>query len=228
MSKVIIKKYSPSAVQILNAAQRILTTPGAELVVQEKPEQGAEVLGGVSYSGRRYQDYDRSLAYLKDLTKRHQMKNQVFLGGACAPTTWRKDIAIPMLKEAGCDYFDPVVTDWDESCVAREAEAKLESYVLLFVFDPAVRALASLIEAMEFMHAGRQKVVLVSGYMQQDTEIAGQTLQGMETMDINRARNDLFQFATAKGVPVLRNVKGAVVECIRLIRDAGRDYEVSG
>ncbi|VDL60320.1 unnamed protein product, partial [Hymenolepis diminuta] len=32
----------------------------------------------------------------------------VFLGGACNPTTWRKDVAIPFLEEKGIPYFNPV------------------------------------------------------------------------------------------------------------------------
>lgn len=32
----------------------------------------------------------------------------VFLGGSCNPTTWRVDIAIPMLKKMGITYYNPV------------------------------------------------------------------------------------------------------------------------
>lgn len=32
----------------------------------------------------------------------------VFLGGACNPTTWRKDVAIPFLEENHIPYFNPV------------------------------------------------------------------------------------------------------------------------
>lgn len=35
-------------------------------------------------------------------------KYQVFLGGSCNPTTWRQDIAIPLLKTWGLTYFNPV------------------------------------------------------------------------------------------------------------------------
>jgi len=32
----------------------------------------------------------------------------VFLGGSCNPTTWRKDLAIPYLQDAGVSFFNPV------------------------------------------------------------------------------------------------------------------------
>lgn len=34
----------------------------------------------------------------------------VFLGGSCNPTTWRKDVAIPYLQEAGVSFYNPVGT----------------------------------------------------------------------------------------------------------------------
>ncbi|VDQ06605.1 unnamed protein product [Trichobilharzia regenti] len=32
----------------------------------------------------------------------------VFLGGACNPTTWRKDVVIPILESLGLSYYNPV------------------------------------------------------------------------------------------------------------------------
>lgn len=34
----------------------------------------------------------------------------VFLGGSCNPTTWRKDLAIPYLQDAGVSFYNPVGT----------------------------------------------------------------------------------------------------------------------
>ena len=33
----------------------------------------------------------------------------VFLGGSCNPTTWRKDIAMPLLEAGGVTYYNPQV-----------------------------------------------------------------------------------------------------------------------
>jgi len=107
-----------------------------------------------------------STIYLHDLASRRTLVNQVFLGGACDPTTWRQDIAIPILE-------------------------------LLFVFDPQTRAIANLNEAVEFMLAGQQKVVLVASYVEPGQVIAGQKLTPEEAMDINIARSELFEIAKA-------------------------------
>eukprot|EP00931_Biecheleriopsis_adriatica_P005264 TRINITY_DN106792_c0_g1_i1.p2 TRINITY_DN106792_c0_g1~~TRINITY_DN106792_c0_g1_i1.p2 ORF type:complete len:104 (-),score=14.89 TRINITY_DN106792_c0_g1_i1:210-494(-) len=34
-------------------------------------------------------------------------KVDVFLGGSCNPTTWRKDVAVPMLIHKGVTFFNP-------------------------------------------------------------------------------------------------------------------------
>jgi len=34
----------------------------------------------------------------------------VFLGGSCNPTTWRKDLAVPFLQEVGVSFYNPVST----------------------------------------------------------------------------------------------------------------------
>lgn len=36
---------------------------------------------------------------------------EVFLGGSCNPTTWRKDVAIPALDELGISFYNPVNID---------------------------------------------------------------------------------------------------------------------
>lgn len=37
---------------------------------------------------------------------------KVFLGGSCNPTTWRKDVAIPLLEAKEITYYNPQVDEW--------------------------------------------------------------------------------------------------------------------
>ena len=237
MSKVIIGKFGPSARQILDAALAIAKHPTTQLVVGSMPE-GTSVFGDASYEGRRKKDYERGLSYLHDLAARSVLKNQVFMGGACNPTTWRKDTAIPMLEAVGVGFYNPQIDDWNEQDAAYkaqgvaggimevEAKEKTTSYIVLFVFDPQTRAIATINEAVEFMMAGKQKVVLVAAYVEPGTVIEGQALTFKEAMDINIARAELFGVAKSLGVPVYDNVEMAVYECIDLYRDAARDHYV--
>ena len=39
-------------------------------------------------------------------------KYDVFLGGSCNPTTWRKDTVIPYLEKERITYYNPQFDDW--------------------------------------------------------------------------------------------------------------------
>jgi len=237
MSQVIIGKFGPSARQILDAALAIASSPQTTLVVGSMPE-GKTVFGDAPYDGRRKKDYERGLSYLHDLASRRTLVNQVFLGGACDPTTWRQDFAIPMLKKAQVAYYNPQVADWDEQdakykaegitggIMEVEAQAKTTSYVILFVFDSQTRGIATINEAVEFMMAGQQEVVLVADYIKAGQSVGGQALTWDEAMDINIARGELFGVAKARGVPVFYSINEALEECIDYCQRAEKDHNV--
>ena len=62
----------------------------------------------------------------------------MFLGGSCNPTTWRQDVAIPMLRGAEVPFYNPQVEDWHAGLVAEEAQEKERAGCLLFVIDRQV------------------------------------------------------------------------------------------
>ena len=51
----------------------------------------------------------------------HTHHSHVFLGGSCSPTTWRRDIIMPMLERANISCFNPQVRSGQVSkfCAAR-------------------------------------------------------------------------------------------------------------
>lgn len=122
------------------------------------------------------------------------MNPHIFLGGSCSPTTWRADIAIPMLKEAGVNYYNPQVDDWYPELVEIEARAKAAADELLFVIDSQTRAIASILEATEVICTGRT-VRLVIDDIEDGTVIDGQSVTGRELKDLNRAREYLRDLA---------------------------------
>merc|ERR1712166_1891 len=136
----------------------------------------------------------------------------VFLGGSCNPTTWRRDTAIPQLEAAGTTYYNPQVDDWSPDLVEIEAQAKQHANILLFVIDAQTRALASMLEASEYIAAGR-KVVLIVEEVEVGCEIAGTTCDVAEAKDLNRARSYLRDVATRHGAPVHETVVEAI-DCV--------------
>ena len=85
----------------------------------------------------------------------------VFLGGACNPTIWRSEIAMPMLTSAGVTYFNPQTDDWDPEFVQVEAMMKERAEMLLFVLTKETRGIASMIETAEYIKDKRRVYVVI-------------------------------------------------------------------
>ena len=137
---------------------------------------------------------------------------QVFLGGSCNPTTWRKHEAIPFLIERKITFYNPQVDDWSDDLIQKEEYAKENSKVLLFIIDNATRAIASMNEASFYIGEGR-KVVLAIMNFEGSQEING--IQPTEFADLNRGRKYVRNFAGLKNIVVHSTVQGALEEIAR-------------
>ena len=116
---------------------------------------------------------------------------QVFLGGSCNPTTWRKDIAIPILDAANITYYNPQVDEWTPELMKVEADAKRDAEMLFYVVDANTRAVASMNEVVECICRNR-KIVLVVQDMDNSNELTCDKA-GTENLlkDLNRGRDYL-------------------------------------
>ncbi|MBI1223847.1 MAG: hypothetical protein GC192_01305 [Bacteroidetes bacterium] len=145
---------------------------------------------------------------------------QIFLGGTAGNSTWRKEIAIPLLEAAGVTYFNPQlgVGEWTPSHQQLEAKEKEEAAVWLFVILGETRGVASLVEAAFRIGEGGQIALAV---MDIDAEILfeGQALGEQERKDMNRGRAYLREVATQKGVPVFEDIAAATKYAISLVSE---------
>src|SRR5262245_21358154 len=150
------------------------------------------------------------------------MKRQVFLGGACGATTWRRDVAIPALEAAGVSYCDPQlgVGEWTPAREADEMRAKDEADVLLFVLSGRTRGVAGVAEAAYLLAAGRPLALAVED-VPADAAFDGRPVTPAERDDLNRGRIFLRTMAAAHGVPVFADVAAAVGYAIELAKAAG-------
>jgi Nucleoside 2-deoxyribosyltransferase like len=156
------------------------------------------------------------------------MNRQVFLGGACGTTTWRRDIAIPALESAGVTYFDPQlgVGEWTEACEAAEMKAKAEADVLLFVISGQTRGVASIAE-VAYLIAARRPVALVLTDVPDGACIDRQAVTPLEKDDLNRGRIFVRTMAACHGVPVFEAVEDAVQHAIELAKTFRRGLTLS-
>ncbi|GLD93465.1 hypothetical protein PINS_up002057 [Pythium insidiosum] len=147
----------------------------------------------------------------------------VFLGGSCNPTTWRRDIAVPMLRDAGIHYFNPQVDEWYEELVAEETRAKEGAKFLLIVIDNSTRAIVSINESVEYICRGR-RIVLVVENLAIGTKVDGVELTAAELADLNGARECLRRLAVKRGVSVCDDVTSAVEEIIACLDENPRAF----
>ncbi|NOT62936.1 MAG: hypothetical protein HOP19_22225 [Acidobacteria bacterium] len=145
------------------------------------------------------------------------MKKQVFLGGACGHTTWRRALAIPALAAAGVSYVDPQL-DFGAWTTAREADemrAKDEADVLLFVINGETRGVASVAEAAYLLAARRPLALVVTDV---GDYLNGQPITASERDDLNRGRIFVRTMAACHDVPVFTEVRDAVQHAITLVQ----------
>jgi len=204
----------------LAAMLRILDSLGFKLSKEES--KAAEKYVSSRRDGKvRLEDFEMFLSDLgstKEVVKKAKLRGagrRIFLGGSCNPTTWRKDVAIPLLVAHDVPFFNPQVDDWDPSLVAMEAQAKAEAPVLLFVIDAATRAIASMIEVVELISEGYTCVVVIHE-IQPDQVVAGEIPSKAEVKDLNRARAYLADVISRHSLPVFSNIGTAVQHSITL------------
>jgi hypothetical protein len=146
---------------------------------------------------------------------------EVFLGGTCGKTTWRKDTAIPIFSSAGISYFDPQVEEWKPDMVVIESIVKERCAVLLFVISSETRGVASMIEATQYICEGRD-VVLVLTDVSSGSKIDSEIISSNEAKDLNRGRAYIADVARKWMIPTFSNVFDAcnyIAEVITQKRD---------
>ncbi len=83
------------------------------------------------------------LKLIEDIRKESKMK--VFLGGTCNESTWRQRL-IERLK---IDYFNPVVDDWTEECMAEELRQRKSCDLVLYVITPFMTGTYAIAEVVD-------------------------------------------------------------------------------
>ncbi|XP_049887571.1 uncharacterized protein LOC126381971 isoform X2 [Pectinophora gossypiella] len=145
---------------------------------------------------------------------------EVFLGGSCNPTTWRSDIAIPMLKKMGITYFNPQVDDWSTELMEVEHRAKAAARALLFVLDSETRAVAASVEAAHLAAAPRDLLLVLRPYTRHQN-IGSETIDDQEYVELSRARATLQEAVERRGLPAFTDIPAAL-RCARAVLRGAR------
>ena len=157
-------------------------------------------------------------------TRQQQQNYQVFLGGSCNPTTWRRDHAIPYFESRSVSFYNPQVANWSPEMVEIEHRAKELAPLLFFVIDYDTRALASIVEVCYLASRGRRIIVVMSPMPEkQFTKFIAQKSTSLDSDDnrfdydnVCEARRILRLLLQSINIPVFDNVRLAL-ECAATI-----------
>ena len=92
---------------------------------------------------------------------------KVFLGGTCNESTWRSRL-ISLLK---IDYFNPVVEDWTEECMAEEIKQRESCDYVLYVLTPLMTGTYAIAEAVDDSNKRPEKTLFC--YLEKDMNEEG-------------------------------------------------------
>lgn len=137
-------------------------------------------------------------------------KYQVFLGGSCNPTTWRRDIAIPTFKHLGITYYNPQVAQWGPELIELENQAKQNAEVMFFVIDNQTRSVASMIEASQIAGTQRKLILVVHDFERPGSVVMGERITDIEFRDLQQGQRYLQDLVERQGIPVFRDIRHAV------------------
>lgn len=92
---------------------------------------------------------------------------KVFLGGTCSGVDWR-GILIPMLT---CDYYNPIVKNWQESDRLREVEERNSSDYVLYVITSGIKGVYSIAEVVDDSNKRPEKTLFCPLYYGMDRQL---------------------------------------------------------
>eukprot|EP00040_Diaphanoeca_grandis_P033785 m.207704 g.207704 ORF g.207704 m.207704 type:complete len:632 (-) comp32990_c0_seq1:484-2379(-) len=156
---------------------------------------------------------------------RNRSQYQVFLGGSCNPTTWRVDLAIPILQQSGITYYNPQVDFWEPALVELEQQAKKNAQLLFFVIDNRTRGIASMVEVAHLAASNTQLVVVMQDFGE-ECIIDGTTMSPSERMDLNRGHDFLCYLLHQNGIPLFDDVTTAMQYVTRLVKSGESIFDV--
>lgn len=81
---------------------------------------------------------------------------KVFLGGTCAGRKWRNEI-IPQIT---CDYYNPIVKNWNEEDRQREVRERQTADVVVYTITSDMAGVYSIAEAIDDSNKRPTKTVI--------------------------------------------------------------------
>lgn len=158
--------------------------------------------------------------------KKNGCSYDIFLGGSCDPTTWRKDLAIPHFKAAGITFYNPQVEHWVPELIELEHQAKQTSRLLFFVANEKTRNVVSMIEISYLAGKKRTLICCLSRYPENHS-IRNERLSATEWADLQGGMTVVYDLVERQGIPVFDNLAVALQCATKVIKDSIKPEDLS-
>ena len=96
---------------------------------------------------------------------------KVFLGGTCNDSQWR----FRVIEQLLIDYFNPVVDDWTEDCMAEERQQRESCDFVLYVITPLMTGVYAIAEVVDDSNKRPKKTIFC--FLERDTSKEGERKQ---------------------------------------------------
>ncbi|XP_022176684.1 uncharacterized protein LOC111038066 isoform X2 [Myzus persicae] len=213
-----------------NRSSPVYMTFGEFCLLARKLKNGLDrgIPRSVQFSRLLEKDQEKHIRGIKK-NSRSAHSYDVFLGGSCNPTTWRKDLAIPYLQDAGVSFYNPQVDHWSQDLIEIEHAAKESATILFYVIDSQTRNVVSDIETANF--AGNHNNLVLVIHPQDaiaGSVVAGEPISCSEAEDIREALTALQKIAANQGTLVFDNIPEALNNVIQILKDKNRQSNDTG
>lgn len=143
----------------------------------------------------------------------------VFLGGSCNPTVWRKDLAIPHFKSHGITFYNPQQSNWVPEMIELEHQAKQTSQLLFFVVNEKTRNVVSMIEISYLAGKKRKLICFVGKYPEHHHKINNEPLSPNEWSDLQTGLTVVNDLVERQGIPVFDQMDVALQCATKVIKE---------
>lgn len=133
------------------------------------------------------------------------MGKKVFLGGTCNGSAWRENL-IPLLE---IDYFNPVVSVWDDKAAQREIAERESCDFCLYVLTPLMEGFFAVAEVVEDSNKRPEKTVLLVLPSDEGRVFSSHQLKSLDKVKAMVAANGATVLPTLQDVAAWLNQRGS-------------------
>lgn len=143
----------------------------------------------------------------------------VFLGGSCNPTTWRREVAIPHFKSHGITFYNPQQSNWVPEMIELEHQAKQTSQILFFVLCDKTRNVVSMIETAFLAGQKRRLILIMDRYPAAGHKIGGDVISKAEWKDLECGLTVVHDLVERQGMPVFDKLDVALKCATKVVKE---------